>query len=108
MVLARVLVVAGMFFTGCAVAGEQTGKVKELVVRNDGLHYFWLQGEPSGKPVCARNAYWMIQDENSAAGKSQLSIILSAQAQQKSVRVVGTGSCTRWSDGEDISYISIQ
>lgn len=109
MFFARMLVVTNLFFAVSVSAGEQSGKVQELIVRgSDGLHYFWLQGTSSGKPVCAKNSYWMIRDENSSAGKAQLSILLSAQAQQKSIRVVGTGSCTRWADGEDVDYISIQ
>lgn len=92
-----------------AYSGEQYGKVKEVIVRgSDGLHYFWLEGAPSGKPICAQNTYWMIRDENSSAGKAQLAILLSAQAQQKSIKVVGSGTCTRWSDGEDVDYIAIQ
>ncbi len=109
MFFARMLIVTNLFFTGYVIAGEQSGKVQEIIVRgSDGLHYFWLQGAPSGKPVCAKNTYWMIRDENSTAGKAQLSMLLSAQAQQKSIRVVGTGSCTRWPDGEDVDYIAMQ
>jgi hypothetical protein len=92
-----------------AMSGEQYGKVSQIIVRgSDGLHYFWLEGGSSGKPQCSKNTYWMIRDENSAAGKSQFAILLSAQAQQKSIKVVGSGSCTRWSDGEDVDYISVQ
>jgi hypothetical protein len=97
------------FYTIPVIAGEQYRKVSEILVRgSDGLHYFWLEGGSSGKPQCAKNTYWMIRDENSAAGKAQFAILLSAQAQQKPIKVVGSGSCTRWSDGEDVDYISVQ
>ena len=105
----KLIIVIGLNYAALSHASEQYGKVKELIVRgSDGLHYFWLEGASTNKPACSKNSYWMIKDENSAAGKAQLSIILSAQAQQKSIRVVGSGSCTRWADGEDVDYISIQ
>lgn len=109
MLLRKLLVVLGIALTSSAYAGEQFGKVSGLIVRsNDGLHYFWLEGTSHNKPACATNTYWMIADENSTAGKAQLSIILSAQAQQKPIKVVGTGTCSRWRDGEDVNYIQIQ
>jgi hypothetical protein len=90
-------------------AGEQTGKVSQIIVRgSDNLHYFVLEGPSANKPSCAKNTYWMIRDENSAAGKSQISILLSAQAQQKTIRIVGSGSCTRWVDGEDVDAMFFQ
>jgi hypothetical protein len=99
----------GVILSFPVFSGEQYGKVKEIIVRgSDGLHFFWLEGSSSAKPVCAKNTYWMIRDENSSAGKAQLAILLAAQAQQKPIKVVGSGSCTRWSDGEDVDYISVQ
>lgn len=99
------LLLCGAFLCLNAVAGSQTGKVKTLLVRDDGLHYFVIEGTPSAKPACARNTYWMIRDENSVAGKSQLSLLLTAQASGKPVQIVGNNLCTRWSDGEDVSSV---
>ncbi|AQT61094.1 hypothetical protein [Cellvibrio sp. PSBB023] len=102
----KVLFSLFILLTVSASAGEQTGKVSQIVVRgSDNLHYFFLEGSSSNKPVCAKHTYWMIRDENSIAGKTQISLLLSAQAQQKTIRVVGSGSCTRWGDGEDVDAI---
>ena len=90
-----------------AFAGTQTGKVKDILVRDDGLHYFYLEGAGTGKPDCAINGYWMIKDENSASGKAQFSMLLAAQASGRPVYVKGKNTCTRWPDGEDVSLITL-
>lgn len=102
------LVVALISFALCgnALAGDQAGKVKELTVRSDNLHFFFLEGTHSNKPGCATADYWMIKDENSVGGKGQLSMLLAAQAQDKIVYVNGTGTCTRWANGEDVYAIT--
>ncbi|MCW8879963.1 MAG: hypothetical protein OQK51_23115 [Kangiellaceae bacterium] len=92
-----------------ANAGEQTGKIKYFDVRvTDNLHYLELEGERGDKPACARGNYWMIKDENSAAGKSQVSIVLAALMAGKSITIYGNGTCERWGDGEDIRMIRIK
>ncbi len=102
----RTLVLVLIGFGCSALAGEQTGKISQIIVRSsDNLHYFILEGASINKPSCAKMNYWMIRDENSAAGKTQISMLLSAHAQQKAIRIVGSGSCTRWHDGEDVDVI---
>jgi hypothetical protein len=87
-------------------AGEATGKVKEILVRDDGLHYFFLDTVAApGKPACAIYGYWMIKDENSTAGKTQISMLLTAQASGRPLNVRGKNTCTRWYDGEDVALI---
>ena len=92
-----------------AYPGSQIGTVKYVIVRaSDGLVYFALkEGEFNGRPACARIGYWMIKNENSNAGKQQYAMILSAHASGKIVSVVGTNTCTRWGDGEDVNTIQI-
>lgn len=96
-----------MFLCANSFAGSQTGKVQTILVREDGLHYVILEGVPVGKPACATIGYWMIRDENSAAGKSQLSVLLAAQVSGRVVHVEGRNTCTRWDDGEDISSVQV-
>lgn len=97
------------FISGAGFSGTQEGKITEVLVRqSDGLHYFFMSGTASNKPSCAINTYWMIKDENSLAGKSQFSMVLTAYASGKTVRIDGTGACTRWSDGEDINVIYLR
>jgi hypothetical protein len=50
----------------------------------------------------------MIKNENSVAGKSQISLLLAAQAAGKPVAITGAGTCTRWGDGEDIDVLVVQ
>lgn len=50
----------------------------------------------------------MIADENSAAGKTQISMIMAAYMASKPITIIGTGNCTRWRDGEDISGIQFK
>jgi len=87
-------------------AGSQTGKILNLNARSDGLHWIILEGTHSNKPACAAQNYWMIKDENSASGKTQISILLAAYATGKSISIDGLNTCTRWFDGEDINVIS--
>lgn len=104
--LFTLLSILAVFVSLQSFAGEQTGKISKIIVRaSDNLHYFILEGGSVNKPACALATYWMIKDESSAAGKTQISMLLSAHAQQKTIRVVGTDTCTRWSDGEDVNVI---
>ncbi|MGP0171773.1 hypothetical protein ACSVIJ_07805 [Pseudomonas sp. NCHU5208] len=97
--------------SGCALAGEQVGKVSTLFARaSDNLHLVELSGgtEKTGSPSCATHKYWLIKDEASVAGKSQFSQLLAAQMTGKKVTIVGSNTCSRWGDGEDINYILVR
>jgi hypothetical protein len=96
-----------VFITFPSFAGSQTGLVTNINVRTDGLHWFTLSGDRGAMPTCTNGhfTYWMIKDENSTYGKSQFSMLLAAYMAQKPVTIVGTGSCTRWGDGEDINTV---
>lgn len=89
-----------------AAAGSETGQITALRTRSsDNLVFFNLNGVPTGKPACARYAYWMIKDENSATGRRQFAMLMSAAMAGKTVTVSGTGACTRWGDGEDVEEV---
>lgn len=91
-------------------AGNQEGKISRLYARaGDNLHLVELTGgTKTNSPACATNGYWLIKDENSTAGKSQFSQLLAAQLAGKTVAITGLGTCTRWSDGEDINVVVIK
>lgn len=103
-------VLASLGLAGPAHANSSEGKVKSLTVRaSDGLHYVVIDGPVAGRAACATNTtYYMIVDEHSDAGKSQMAILLSAYMSGKSVIVQGSGSCARWSDGEDILAVQLR
>lgn len=88
-----------------AASGSQSGKVKDIVVRNDGLHWFILDGTRHDMPPCAKFSYWMIEDEKSDYGKSQFSMLLTAYLSNSTISVAGTGTCSRWRDGESVKSI---
>lgn len=95
-----------MFGYSQGFAGDQTGKVSNISIRaSDGLHFFEVQGASYNKPSCAGYSYWMIKDEKSAVGKSQIAQIMLAYSTGKSVAIRGSGTCTRWPDGEDVDLI---
>ena len=89
------------------LASEQTGRVTQLIVRaSDGLVYFYLDGARTARPACApTNTYWMIKAEASETGKKQLAMLMVARETGKPLRVVGSNTCTRWVDGEDVDSI---
>jgi hypothetical protein len=91
-----------------AFVSWQTGQVTKLFIRsNDGLVYFFLSGDLNGRPACASGGYWMIKDENSPSGKRQVAALLAARLSGQVITVTGLGTCTRWSDGEDLDSILI-
>ncbi len=94
---------------GVSSAGQQTGLITQINVRDDGLHWFHLSGDRGAMPDCTRghHRYWMIKDENSVYGKSQFSMLLAAYMSRQPVTIYGTGNCTRWGDGEDIKSVQL-
>lgn len=89
-----------------AAAGSEAGQITTLRTRaSDNLVFFTLNGSATNKPACARYAYWMIKDENSATGKRQFAMLMSAMLAGKTVSVSGSGACTRWGDGEDVEEV---
>jgi hypothetical protein len=99
--------VAALALASPAWAGTATGKIKKLYARSsDGLHYVELEVPVTGSPACsAGKAYFMIRNEGSDVGRSQFAMLLSAAASGHPVTIGGTGSCTRWVDGEDIDTV---
>jgi hypothetical protein len=96
--------------TSAAQASEAGGRITYLLVRDaDGVIYFEVDGPRSAKPACATNHnYFMIRDENSATGKRTYALLLSAFLSGRAVDVGGAGVCTRWPDGEDVSYVRLR
>lgn len=101
----RFLTIGLLLLAGSAGASEQTGKPTAIIVRaSDGLIHFYMDGARTAKPACA-NAYWMIKAENSETGKRQFSMLMQAREAGRTIKVTGTGTCTRWVDGEDVDQI---
>ena len=94
-----------------AFAGTQTGKIKDVYVRNsDGLILVDLNGfaAPSGRPACAvGTSYWIVANENTDTGKRLYAMLLSAFASGHTVQIIGSDTCGRWPDGEDIDTVGM-
>jgi hypothetical protein len=95
--------------TYSVVAGEQIGKVVEIKVRaSDGVHLFFVSGTSQRGALCsAMDGRWVIQDENSVVGEAQFKMLLTAYTTGKTVKVVGSGTCARWEDAEDVDVLSL-
>lgn len=90
-------------------AGTAEGQITNFYQRaSDGLIIVYLSGAVSGRPGCASaTTYWIVKDENSNAGKGHFAVLLAAQMAGRNVRIIGSNSCVRWGDGEDIQYIQV-
>lgn len=90
-------------------AGEATGPVAHLIVRDsDGLVYVTIAGTPTGRPPCAAGTwYFMISNESSETGKKLYALLLGARFAGATVQIIGKNTCTRWGDGEDILYVQV-
>lgn len=53
------------------------------------------------------SAYRWALDPSTAAGKAGIAAILMAQATGKTITVYGTGTCTVWSDTENVSWVMV-
>ena len=90
----------------CAQAGTSTGPVTNIFMHTPDVVMF-KAGTASGSPNCSPFSEWAIKLSD-PAGKGFLAILLSAQAQGKSVKVLGyTNTCRDWGDRELPSYIMI-
>ncbi len=100
------LLLCALFTASAWAAGTQTGQVTKIQIRaSDGLVWFNMNGTAAGHPPCAFYNYWMIKDENSNAGKQQLTQLLAARSSGQAITVTGGGTCTRWPNGEDVVEI---
>lgn len=95
--------------SSATVAGDITGYVTHVVTRDsDGLTYAVVAGTPSNRASCAAaTSYWIVAAETTESGKKQYALLLSAKTSGLRVTINGKGTCTRWSDGEDINTLQL-
>lgn len=109
----RYLLAVAMFLTvNLASASTQMGFIDWVTVRADGLVYFsvsnssgytWIPPRTT-PPACATQGFWVIRSETSMAGQMQYQALLK---EGSLVIIVGTDSCTRWPDAEDVDSLQI-
>jgi len=97
--------------TAPAIAGTETGFVKDIYVRDsDGVivvDLFASNWPPVNHPACAFQPYWIIPDETSDSGKRLFATLLAAQVSGRKVTIRGKGTCSRWPDREDIEDVLV-
>lgn len=104
------LAIASVLFTSWAVAGTGGGKILQIMVHHGGANgqgiVIFTTEFNSSKPTCSNATDWAIS-LNNEYGKALFALLLSAQAQQKSINVLGSGDCADWGDRERPLYVSV-
>lgn len=95
-------IAAFTIFSGASHAGTSAGKVTFMII-NSTNYLFVTAGVKTGSPACGNNNEWAV-NLSTAQGKSLYALLLSAQAQDKTVSIVGNGTCSIWADREDVLY----
>ncbi len=74
----------------------------------NGAIFFRTDGTRTGIPACATSTFgqWAINTTTSL-GRAQLTILMTAYALGKRVRVSGNDLCSIWIDREDVLWIQI-
>jgi hypothetical protein len=88
-------------------AGSSRGLVSTPLV-SSGDAFFFSAGNHLERPACATQTLgtWAV-DLKTEHGKATMSLVLSAQAQGKTVNVQGKDNCDAWGDRESVSFIFI-
>ena len=95
-----------------AIAGTQTGFVKDLYVRDsDGLILVDLFGSVDfgdRHPACGWQRYWIVPNETTNSGKRLFATLLAALISGHKITIHGKNTCGRWRDGEDIDTVGVK
>ena len=100
-------ILAATTMTTFAYGGSSTGKVAGIYMHSPDIVMF-SAGQMNNPPSCAAGTKQWAISLSDPAGKGFLAILLSAQAQGKTVTVYGySNTCRDWGDRELPSYIII-
>jgi hypothetical protein len=78
------------------------------VITIGGGIYFTHSGTRTGVPSCgSANANEFSFNSASTGGQAMLSGLLTAYSTQKTVTIVGAGTCTAAVNTEDVTYVSV-
>lgn len=107
-VMAFVVLTFGIISPYPAYASDQSGTVTRVAFA-DGRFLFWLSGPRIGsRPTCDCCSRWELTVSN-ANTQGQMTLIMTAYAQSKTLTVVGTGVCVAGSnDTEGFYYIQTE
>jgi hypothetical protein len=99
-----------LFIIKPAFASEASGKIEKIQEISDGRFVVFIENAANriDKPNCLHPiGYFMIANENSVEGKKHIDMLRFAKKNNLAVDIVGTGTCKRWVDAEDINYLGI-
>jgi hypothetical protein len=77
-------------------------------VRNDGTFLIDLSQSTSGAPACATTINRLSANSGTTGGKALLQLAISVYLSGRPVSVMGTGTCTEFSNIESIAGIHAQ
>lgn len=105
------VVLVFLFLSVCSrsvMAGSGAGKVMVLRAHAHDVIMFGLSGGHASRPTCAAavSDSWALS-LSTHTGRAMYALLLSAQAQGKSVQVSGAGDCSAWPDREAPIWIYI-
>jgi hypothetical protein len=95
-----------MVLASSASAGSSSGIVAGIYANDDDTIIFFA-GSHEGKPACSTVGDSLALSLATPAGRAMYAMLLSAQAQGKSVSVGGTGTCSATPDRESPRYIAV-
>lgn len=84
---------------------SSAGTVSNAIVNRASRFFFNQNGSRSARPACSVDR-WVI-DVSTSAGQAMMSLILTAQAQNRPIVINGTGACAEWSDTEGVDLINV-
>jgi hypothetical protein len=92
-------------FAPLSTAGSAAaGTLSLLHFMSNGVVIVYTNGARSGVPSCSPFPTRFALNASTAAGKTQLAGLLTAYASGSPVVIMGTGTCSVWSDTESIDY----
>jgi hypothetical protein len=101
---------ASTLLLAAAVAHSSTayqGSLQDMHFMVNGAVLVTTTGSRTDAPSCSTIPGRFALDSTTAAGRSQLAGLLAAEAQDRQVVIVGTGTCGVYGDSETISYFYI-
>jgi hypothetical protein len=91
-----------------ASAGAGDGRISNYLVSSNGMFFFQTENMPDRIGCNTENAFAIsMTGPNASAGKAIIATVIAAEAQGKTVRVIGKGSCDLWGDRETVDYITV-
>lgn len=89
-----------------ALASEaEAGYVSNISPLRSDIVLFDHSGTRSATPSCSAFPKRWSLDLSTHGGQAAYALLLSAYAQHRTIRIVGTGACSDWNDTEAANYI---